>query len=771
MTGTSSVVGEVNAPGGKVVVAGSIATVILNNGQTESRLFAGVPPLPKAFVGGDERLAELRGRIMGGGVLALDGTPGVGKTALATALAWDADVLAHFSGGVLWASLGPSPNADELLNRWAEALGIDVTQERTTEQRAAHIQLKLAGRSFLFVLDDAWQETPADLLCRIAAPGCAHLLTTRDHTIASRLASGIPETVKELPESHAITLLATLCPIAAQADEEALRRLAHAAGGLPLALTLIGGYLADNITFSAEVPQVLQDLAEAEAWLGLEQRERRLTLAQIVDLSIAALPGDVRQVFTRLAPFATKPASFSLEAAQAVTGGKPAALGTLVRRNLLEKLTEERVAIHAVVAACAQGYARGEGASRRRQMFAIWTQRHAHGRGALADRHARYYLNWVNRDRSAWRRIEAEWAQIQQAWRWVVGNRDEETLAYTRALQRFLRLRGLWRDALSWNEEALAAARRLEQRGTEARLLNNIGLVYDELGERQRALAFYEQALPIRREVGDRTGEAAILNNIGAVYDKLGERQQALEFFEQALPIFREVGDRAGEASTLHNIGLVYSNLGEHQQALEFYGQALPIRREVGDRAGEAATLHNIGRVYDKLGKQQRALEFYEQALPIFCEVGDRTGEATTLNSIGLAYHNLGERQRALDFYEKQALAIFREVGDRAGEAATLNNIGLVYDNLGERQRALDFYEYALPIRREVGDRAGEATTLFNMARVYETAGDLERATQLLEQTVAIDEAIGRPDLKSDRAVLNTLRQKLHDRNRSLDGA
>jgi len=123
MNGTSPMVGQVNTPDGKVVVAGSIATLIQNDGRTESRLFAGVPPLPKAFVGGDERLAELRGRITGGGVLALEGTPGVGKTALATALAWDADVLAHFSGGVLWASLGPSPNADELLNRWAQALG------------------------------------------------------------------------------------------------------------------------------------------------------------------------------------------------------------------------------------------------------------------------------------------------------------------------------------------------------------------------------------------------------------------------------------------------------------------------------------------------------------------------------------------------------------------------------------------------------------------------------------------------------------------------
>ena len=43
-------------------------------------------------------------------------------------------------------------------------------------------------------------------------------------------------------------------------------------------------------------------------------------------------------------------------------------------------------------------------------------------------------------------------------------------------------------------------------------------------GTGQAALDYYEQALPIRREVGDRAGEATTLNNIGAVYDGLGER-------------------------------------------------------------------------------------------------------------------------------------------------------------------------------------------------------------------------------------------------------
>jgi tetratricopeptide (TPR) repeat protein len=80
--------------------------------------------------------------------------------------------------------------------------------------------------------------------------------------------------------------------------------------------------------------------------------------------------------------------------------------------------------------------------------------------------------------------------------------------------------------------------------------LNNIGAVYDGLGELGRALDCYEQALSIAREVGDRAGEAATLNNLGAVYDGLRDPGRALDCYEQALPITRGVGDRAGEAAT-----------------------------------------------------------------------------------------------------------------------------------------------------------------------------------------------------------------------------
>ena len=107
------------------------------------------------------------------------------------------------------------------------------------------------------------------------------------------------------------------------------------------------------------------------------------------------------------------------------------------------------------------------------------------------------------------------------------------------------------------------------------------------------ALEFCQHLPPLtKRAVGDKFGEAATLNNLGAIYSDLGEKQKALEFYNQALPLKRAVGDKSGEANTLINLGAVYSVLGEKQKALEFYNQALPLKQAMGDKISEANTLN-----------------------------------------------------------------------------------------------------------------------------------------------------------------------------------
>lgn len=324
------------------------------------------------------------------------------------------------------------------------------------------------------------------------------------------------------------------------------------------------------------------------------------------------------------------------------------------------------------------------------------------------------------------------------------------------------------RKALDKLLAALSDWRAVEDQRQEAELLNSIGGIYDDLGEKQKALDYFNQSLPIFRQLGDRRSEAIIVNSIGGVYFSIGDNQKALDYFNQALPIRQQVSDHRGEAATLNNIGLVYADLGDKQKALEYYSRALPIWREAEDQGGEAATLNNIGLFYANLSNK-KALEYFNQALPIWRRMSNRRNEAITLSNIGDVHDNLGEKQEALEYYNR-ALLIQRQVGDRQSEATTLNGIGIVYDALGENQQALECYSQALPIYRHVGDRSGEAAALNNIGGVYNDLGEKQKTLDYLSQVLLIRRQLG--DRRGEAAALNntgSVYSALGDKEKALD--
>lgn len=84
----------------------------------------------------------------------------------------------------------------------------------------------------------------------------------------------------------------------------------------------------------------------------------------------------------------------------------------------------------------------------------------------------------------------------------------------------------------------------------------------------------YEAALAAYRAAKDTAGEAAMLNNIGVVYSLMGEREKALDYYKQALSIKQPANNRAGQSTVLTNAGRVYESVGDRPIAQEFYDQS-----------------------------------------------------------------------------------------------------------------------------------------------------------------------------------------------------
>ena len=409
-----------------------------------SPLWVGVPTMPTHFAGREMLLEELVVQLTDGAnsPLSAEGPPGVGKTALAVALAHHKEVRAHFYDGVLWAGLGPNADVLEPLNTWATRLGADISHAETPMDRHEAVKSLIGQRRMLLVIDDAW-ELEAARAMRCGGPNCRHLLTTRDKGIARRFA-GVGQTIyiPTLESGPSYELLRQLAPEACAADQNAVRALAVEVGGLPLALELLGGYLgAPELTIFPDLSQIAlaamsdprERLKLASARLG--GKGDILTLQETIALSLESLreseAGQIAErAFHALGAFAPKPEWFSRVAAEVVTEANATTLALLASRNLLE-VAGERLALHQMVAEVAR------------------TELDK----STVERHRNYYLELVNEDRNNWQRIEAAYGQIK--WAWLSASEDEWLLETVGALRIYQVRRGLRKEERAWLERAV----------------------------------------------------------------------------------------------------------------------------------------------------------------------------------------------------------------------------------------------------------------------------------------------------------------------------
>jgi tetratricopeptide (TPR) repeat protein len=270
-------------------------------------------------------------------------------------------------------------------------------------------------------------------------------------------------------------------------------------------------------------------------------------------------------------------------------------------------------------------------------------------------------------------------------------------------------------------------------------------------GDKQELLDTYKQALS-----SSSVGEGALLNSLGSVYFDLGERQKALEYFNQALMLFRAEKQRWYEAITLSSIGNLYFNSGETQLSLDSYKQALAIQQAEKDTAAQSETLNSIGQIYGQLGESQKALSAFNQALKLQQERKDLAGQANILSQIASLYYSLGENQKAQDFYS-QALKFQQAAQENLSgvnlafnlsrQALLLTGIAVTYASpgFGDRSKALDFFNQAQVLYQQAGNRDGEAHVLQAISRTYYQFGEKHNALDALNQSIVLWRAIPNP--------------------------
>ncbi|XP_026085940.1 tonsoku-like protein isoform X1 [Carassius auratus] len=256
--------------------------------------------------------------------------------------------------------------------------------------------------------------------------------------------------------------------------------------------------------------------------------------------------------------------------------------------------------------------------------------------------------------------------------------------------------------------EGTVSSRELSE--MKARLLLNLGCVYDGMKEPQRCSDFIRQSIYIAEKNHLLEDLYRANFNLGSIHFRNGQYSRAMRCFEQSKECARKMKDKFSESECFHSIGKILLHLGDFAAARRSLKKAFclgsqqPSDREAVKRDFKHAIRgcqleQTATEVTDKFSHE--AMDLSEQLGDLYCKVG--------------CYN------KALEAYQAQ-LVCAEVLGKPARELAVIHvSLAATYTDLRQHHRAVEQYRQELKLR--VGNPKEECLTWLNIAGCEEETG------------------------------------------------
>ncbi|MFF8835284.1 BTAD domain-containing putative transcriptional regulator [Streptomyces sp. NPDC015130] len=634
------------------------------------------------LVGREAELALLTAPVAPGAVsvATVDGTAGVGKTALVVRAAWTlgdsypdgclfVDLHAY---GAAHEAVGPQRALRRLLRTVRssghelphESADLDDMPELVSAWRAATSGLRL-----LLVVDNARSAEQVRPLLP-AGPGSRVLVAGRQRLPG--LDADLRLTVEPLGPGASVGLFRELIGGSrADREPEAARELALRCGGLPLALRIAGARLQNRPSWTLAF--LAGRMSDDTRGLG-ELRAGDRSVEAAFRMSYEQLAPELRRGFRALGSAPT--ARFDGLTLAAMLGGSveeaEAVLEDLVDASLLQEPHPGRYRLHDLVRAHARRLAAEaplEATADRTAVLRLFT---AAGRaasdwgpGAFPDRHAVTEGDAVHGDAVADPAPFPGWAEAS-AWLDAAGGDLVDVVAFATAAGEYdhacriaealvdhLARQGHFHECRTALEHALDHV----DLATDPRMASSLrvclGIVDVYQGRFRQAVAWFTEALRYARRQGDPRDRARAVGGLGVASWPLGRTEEAVGHLTEALSLTAGLDDDWLTGTAHCNLGAIHSRHGRHEAALDHYATALALAEKNGRPRAIGSTLCFAADALAALGRHSEAAELLRRAAELAREAEDVPLRAAGLSQLAAAEHDRGDLRAAVDTHHE----------------------------------------------------------------------------------------------------------------------
>ncbi|GLZ77813.1 SARP family transcriptional regulator [Actinorhabdospora filicis] len=638
-----------------------------------------LPAAPRLFRGRVDTLRDLDAAARGG-LAVVCGPGGIGKTWLA--LRWAHEHAGRFGDGQLHVDLRGFDPVEEPVPP-ADALHLLLTSLGTApaaipagvDARSALLRDRLAGRSFLLLLDNARDSGQVTPLLPGSGPS-AVVVTSRGELPSLAVSHGavaVPLAPMDRRDAREI-LLAHIGPGRADAEPEALAEILDHCAGLPLALGILAARAAagPRAPLSAYAAEIAADSLGA-----LDAGETGANLRAVLATSLRRLDPGPAEAFVHFGlapgPDLGLPAAASLLGVPlAEARGRMAAL---VRTGLLRESAPGRHAAHDLTRAhAAELAARLDPAARlaavrRLAEYALHGAIAAErllspGRAPITvDPPGEGVLTAPVTDAMAWLGTERE-TITGLITLTAASGMDGLAWRLTWGLATFFARAGVREAELAVIATGVAAAERSGETAGLLRLLHGLGLLHREARRFDAAEAVLSRGLELAGDTGDDLGVAYFHLALCACHGDREAPLPAIAHATEAAAIFARAGNGTGHGAALNLIAWHEILAGRAATAAGHAREAVDVCRAAGARRNEGSALDTLGRALHVLGRHTEAAATLTEACAILRDVGVQSSLGLALDHLSDAHLALGRRgparaalTEALERYTEQGMA------------------------------------------------------------------------------------------------------------------
>ncbi|WP_078626962.1 AfsR/SARP family transcriptional regulator [Streptomyces exfoliatus] len=695
------------------------------------------------LVGREAELALLTAPVSSGAVsvMTIDGTAGVGKTALVVRAAWalgeacpdgclfvdlHAYGAAHESVGpqralrrMLRAVRGPGAELPYTSHDGDEPTDPDDVTELVTAWRAATSGLRL-----LLVVDNARSAEQVRPLLP-AGPGSRVLVAGRQRLPG--LDADLRLTVEPLGAGEAVGLFRELLGESrADREPEAARELARRCGGLPLALRIASARLQNRPSWTLAF--LAGRMSDDARGLG-ELRAGDRSVEAAFRMSYEQLTPELRRCFRALGSAPTARFDGLTLAAMLGRSGEDAEalLEGLVDASLLQEPHPGRYRLHDLVRAHARRLAAEaprEAAADRTAALRLYT---AAGRVASdwgpeafpagQDATGSPFPGW--REASAWLNAAGGDLVDVVAFAAAAGEYDH-ACRLAEALVDHLARQGHFSECRTALERALDCADLTTDRRMPSALRICLGIVDVYQGRLRQAGDRFAEALRYADREGDRRNRARAIAGMGAAAWPLGRTEEAAARLSEAVELSAGLDDDWLTGMAHCNLGAIHSLQGRHEQALGHYDTALALAEKHGRPRTISSYLCFAADAHLALGRHTEATDLLRRAAELAREAEDLPLRAAGLSQLAAAEHVRGDLRSAVDTHH-EALSTLNRHTSTWLEMGVRIRLGSTYAAAGRHAEARQEFRTALSL-----PGAGDHPREYGLARdgLSDASGD-----------------------------------------------